>query len=248
MRYIHFLIASNKLFEKGYPFQVALYLTLLISVQSHSKASAQGLGNQPEKKMVFSTSVFEYAGMNYLGVSNFNLGMERYFGNKHAVYINAGYLKSVFEPANFFNEKSNSSGIALQLEGRYYFGKWKIIDPLVLVFWPHLFQYKTQELENSGYYFSLMAQYQHINSKEFLIVDQVSRQNLIQDNFGFSAKVGYQCIKTFGLVLDYSVGIGLKYKESNSDGTRDSRFLGQNYIESGLFPILHYQLRIGFGK
>jgi hypothetical protein len=221
------------------------------------------------KKIVITTSALEYI-PDKLNVGNFNLGAEMFVANNKTINANVGLLKS-YGPSdrNWFQLSSQrTTGFKLQLEGRHYLNRHKIFDPAVLLFWPHIFQYKSQSLKNSGYYFALHGAFQHTNTKREETIPGLSTgypfpdydSHSIQNDYTVKraatrlhVKFGYQSIKSCGLVIDYSVGLGGQYISSSPEGKlgsdNDKDWPTNKFFDEGsgfyLSPV--YQIRIGWG-
>lgn len=207
-------------------------LTIMLLVGSYSLSYAQQADTLLLKKIVINTSDLEYI-PDRLNAGNFNLGAEMFVANNKTIYANLGILQSYGQSdRNWFQLSSQgTTGFKIQLEGRHYLNRHKIFDPAVLLFWPHIFQYKSQSVQNSGYYFALHAAYQQTNTEREENIFGPSTgypypdYNTIQNDYmvkrsatRMHVKFGYQSIKSYGLVIDYSVGLGGQYISSTAEG------------------------------
>ncbi|NOU48151.1 MAG: hypothetical protein HOO86_13970 [Bacteroidales bacterium] len=215
------------------------------------------------RHVILTTSLLEYLPIP-LNSGNFNIGTEFVLKDRKSLYANIGIIRSYSQNAaveRWFNIPSISTkGIKLQIEGRHYLGKHKIFEPAVLLFWPHIFQYKTQTQANTGYYVALASMYQYTATEREEGIDYynplyVHEQNIYtvyRNAVGLNVKFGYQCIKKYGLVVDYAVGLGGQYISSisaNKFGNNDDKdvFLNKPFDEgAGFYPMLTYQIRIGW--
>ena len=248
---------------------LATFITLIL-VTIYNVALSQNRDSLGVKKFILTTSVLEYI-PGQLNTGNFNIGSEFYLKKRKAVYINLGIIKSYgpVEPQwlNLFNIPSiNTIGFRFQAEGKYYLNKHKIFQPAILLFWPHILQFKSQELQNTGYYVAFHSSYQFTNTerKETVIdfIDDTQthpiyhyKQNIYsidRNALQLHLKIGYQSIKKYGLVVDYAVGFGIEYIYSSANnkfgdnGTYE--FFPKKLFDSGdgFFPSFVYQVRIGW--
>ena len=206
---------------------------------------------QDSKKTVISTSVLEYIPF-FRNAGNFNIGGERYFSNQKSVYANVGLIKSYGSSYGWLQLPSKSiSGFKVQLEGRHYLNRNKIFDPAVLLFWPHIFQYNSQAIENSGYYVALHTDFQLLN----IIRDDYyspPEYSVDRTSIGVHFNLGYQSIKSYGLVIDYTIGLGAQYITSSFENriglNIDKDWPWNKTIDegSGIYPSIVYQVRIGW--
>jgi len=240
------------------------FFLIAFSVLTYSQ-SADSL---KAKRIIITTSVLEYLPTIKLNTGNFNIGTEIYLKNRKSVYANFGLIKSYGQPSGWFSLSSQGTqGLKIQVEGRHYFNRHKIFEPAILLFWPHIFQYKSQTLQNTGYYLALHSFYQWTaTDRQETVVDYIDnnpfpnsthyKQNiyLVDRNvYGLNIKFGYQCIKKCGLTVDYSVGLGGQYISSDSSnklGTNNDKDLPWNKLfdsGTGFYPNIIYQVRLGWG-
>ena len=79
-----------------------------------------------------------------MNTANINIGTELYLGNRRSVYVNAGVIRSYMNAIAWLKSNDKKTrGVRLQAEGRYYLNKRKIVEPAILAFWPHMFQFNT---------------------------------------------------------------------------------------------------------
>jgi hypothetical protein len=227
------------------------------------------------RQLILTTSILEYLPIP-LNSGNFNIGTEFMLKDRKSLSANIGIIRSYSQNADgdwlhlssqnlLYISSLNTKGLRLQIEGRHYLGKQKMFEPAVLLFWPHIFQYKTQTQANTGYYVALASTYQYTatdreESIDYYIPDSpydlyVYKQNIYtvyRNAVGLNVKFGYQCIKKYGLVVDYAVGLGGQYISSNSAnkfGNNDDKDLFRNKTfddGAGFYPMLTYQIRIGW--
>ena len=236
----------------------ALWTTFIILflISDCAFAQSQSSDTLGFKKFIITTSVLEYI-PGQLNTGNFNIGSEFYLKKRKAVYINLGIIKSYgpVEPQwlNLFNIPSiNTIGFRFQAEGKYYLNKHKIFQPAILLFWPHILQFKSQELQNTGYYVAIHSSYQFTNTERK--ESHQYKQNIYsvdRNALQLHLKFGYQSIKKYGLVVDYAVGFGIEYVSSNANnkfGNNGTYEIFPNKLfdsGDGFFPSFVYQLRIG---
>lgn len=243
-------------------------LTAFFLTAFSAQAHAQTADSLKAKRIIITTSVFEYFPTIKLNTGTFNIGTEIYLKNRKSVYANFGLIKSYGQSSGWFGISSqNTQGLKIQVEGRHYLNRHKIVEPAILLFWPHIFQFKSQTLPNTGYYFAVQSIYQWTaTDRQETVVDFIDnnplpnsthyKQNRYTVNrtvYGIGMKFGYQCIKKCGLTVDYSVGLGGQYISSSS-----SNKLGTNINNdipwkklfdsgTGFYPDLIYQVRLGWG-
>ena len=242
-----------------------ILFSVLTIVLICSKAYGQHADSLQVRKLLITTSAFDYL-PGKLNEANFNIGAEKMVANNISLYANVGVIHSYGPSGGGYFQLSSlsTSGYKLQFEGRYYLNRHKIFDPAVLLFWPHIFQYKSQSLKNSGYYFALHASWQQTNTeREETAFDPLypasdfkylhNEYKVGRSALGMHIKFGYQSIKSYGLVIDYFVGLGGQYINSSSEdklGSNDDKDWPWNkkFDEgSGVFLSPVYQVRIGWG-
>lgn len=247
--------------------QLPILTTFMLAAFS-VKAYAQPADSLKAKRIIITTSVFDYLPTIKLNTGTFNIGTEIYLKNRKSVYANFGLIKSYGQPSGWFGISSqNTQGLKIQVEGRHYLKRHKIVEPAILLFWPHIFQFKSQALPNTGYYFAAQSLYQWTaTDRQETVVDFIDnnpvpnsthyKQNVYTVNrnvYGLGMKFGYQCIKKCGLTVDYSVGFGGQYISSNSGnklGTNQNNDIPWKKLfdsGAGLYPDIIYQVRLGWG-
>lgn len=222
------------------------------------------------KPLIIKISSFEYI-PSFLNTMNINMGAEVYLKNRKSVYANFGVIQSVKDLRVWRYATSETfKGWKLQVEGRHYLNKHKIFEPAILLFWPHLLQFNSEELPNTGYYVALHA------SQRFLTSDRTENIYVYNENvpfpnstqahlirytlnsnlYGLNVKFGYQAIKKYGFTVDYSVGVGALFISNTvvnkvGDVPELSRLNYPNlpaYVfgrETGFSPNIIFQLKIG---
>lgn len=224
------------------------------------------------KRVCITTSVFDYLPTINLNTGNFNIGSEIYLKNRKSVYVNLGVIKSYGPTRGLISNYSlRTEGLKLQMEGRHYFNKRKIFQPAILLFWLHIFQFKTQEVQNAGYYIATNISFQNTKTdKQETIIDYIDnnpfpntyhyKQNIYtvdRNIYAFNIKFGYQCIKKRGFTVDYAVGLGAQYISSSSRnrmGNDQDWPNSENDIPwkklfdkgAGIYPRFVYQLKLGW--
>lgn len=246
-------------------FTIFIFLTFSILTYSQSKDSLKS------KRVIIAISLFDVF-PNNLNAASFNLGTEIYLKNRKSIGLNVGYIKS-FEPTGGYFQLSTLStkGIKLQVEGKQYLNKRKIFIPALFIFWPHIFQFKTQELQNTGYYVAANFSYQNTKTdRAETVVDYIDdipypnhthyKANVYtvdRNAYALNIKFGYNCIKKCGFTLDHVIGLGVQYVSSSSKnrlGTDASwpnserELYAKKLFDHGaaISPSLIYQLKLGW--
>lgn len=251
--------------------QLATLSTIILMMFS-SMIYSQKIDTLKAKRVIISTSVLDYL-PSLLNTGNFNIGTEIFLKNRKSLYANLGLIKPYGQSGGIFSVDALSThGLKIQAEGRHYLNKFKIFEPAILLFWPHIFQYNSQTLENTGYYIAIHPTYQWTaTDREETILDYIDnnpypntfhyKHNIYtvdRNVYSLNIKLGYQCIKKCGLVIDYAVGLGGQFISSSSKnrmGTdndypnSDIDFPWNKLFDkgSGLYPNIIYQLRLGWG-
>jgi len=229
-------------------------LVIVILFFHASQAFLRASDSLSFKRVIVTTSVLSYIPTLQLNTGTFNLGTEVYLANRNSMYANFGFIQSYGSSRGYFSISSESTqGFKVQLEGRHYLGRTRIFDPAVLLFWPHIFQYKSESLANAGYYTALNSFYQ------WTTTDREEQQNpytVDRNAVGLQFRFGYQSIKKYGLVVDYSVGVGGQYISSHSTNqlgddaqypNNDKEWNGRLFDHgSGWYPTLIYQVSLGW--
>ena len=250
--------------------RTSIYATIFLSACSFL-AYSQSSDTLKAKRVTITTSLTELLPTFGLSTHNFNVGAETYLGNRKSLYTSIGYIKSFGPTAGWVNISTlGTQGFKFQTELRHYFNKRKIVEPAILLFWPHIFQYHTQEVQNAGYYVALHSSYQWTETeRQETVVDYIDdypipntshyRKNNYSVNrnaFGLNILFGYQCIKKRGLVVDYCVGFGGQFISSystNRIGTdtdwpnSETEFYNTIFDHgTGFAPYLIYRVRLGW--
>jgi hypothetical protein len=221
--------------------------SFLIIFLSINFLNAQEESSVEKVRFSVTTSVFETApAIVGLPISIFNLGTDVSINQNYSIAINAGYVYGVGgSMINFTTDKDN--GFRVQGELRRYLNTIKMWEPGVLLFPPHILQYETVNKWNAGYYTGWLTDYQYTESKYF----SGNHFKVYRHAAKLHAIFGYQCFKSYHVVVDFSVGVGIQYIYSESPqrtpGFSESGPWGQQFHdESGLFPSIGYKLRVGF--
>jgi hypothetical protein len=221
------------------------------------------------KKIAISTSLLEYFPNPKLYTINCNIGAEVYIKNGYSIFLGGGVLLPAGSPVSYIGIPSEQSkGYKFRLEGRRYLKRKKEVEPAMLIFWPHVFQYHNVPYQNSGLYTGLSSSFQFTETerKESVQTEVSPAGNPVyKDNVYFvnrnqlamNLMLGFQCIKKSGFFVDYAVGLGIQLVSSSSS----NRIGGdQNYPNSsldwpmdkyfdygtGIGPNLLYQVRLGY--
>ena len=221
--------------------------------------------NKSKNQIIVSTSVIDYL-IGPVSCKNLNFGAEFYTKNRNSISFKVGKLES-FGPPNtsgYFSygaSSNNTSGYKIQIEKKHYLDIDSLFWPSIVLFWPHILQYKSQDLEYTGYYYAGNVFYQNTNTErnETLLTpvnDLTSNVYDVSRNvYSANLKFGYQCIKKYGLAIDYSIGFGAQYISSSSSGKigdtsvnneRDFPWRKQFDSGSGIYPHICYQLKFGW--
>jgi len=244
---------------------------LLVFLLVTSLSSAQLNETLKSKKLIITSSLFDYL-PNKLNAGTRNVGVEIYLGNRKSVGISMGSIHSYGPSGGLFQISSVSTrGMKFQAEVKHYLNKRKIFEPAILIFWPHILQYKTRELQNTGYYTAINITYQNTKTErgETVLdyVDNIPFPNsahykqtiytVDRSCYALTIKFGYQCVKKYGLTVDYALGLGAQYISSNSKnrlGSERGWPGSENDIPwkklfdngAGIYPAFNYQLKLGW--
>lgn len=215
----------------------------------------------------FTTSLLEFFPDPKLYTANVNLGMEYRLRSKNTLYVNLGYLHPYGKPEGFFGLSSRwTRGLRLQVEKRRYLNRRKIVEPAILLFWPHIFQFGTRDQDNTGYYWAIHSAFKRTQTRrtEYYLARiedepypgtkyyERNEYDVFRTSISIHLKFGYQCIRKRGFIVDYSVGCGAQYLTSHSEGNileHTNRDIPWNKLfnsGSGFFPSFLYQIRIGW--
>lgn len=233
-------------------------LALPVMIFTNSIAYSQHQDSLPFKKVTLNTSLTDYF-PDRVNAGNLNMGTEIYLRNRKSVALQFGLIRSYGPSGGFLQLTSLSTqGVRMQVEGKHYFSKRKIVEPAILLFWPHIFQYKTQELQNTGYYIATSILYQHTRTdRQETIADHPGIYTVNRDACAAGIKLGYHCIKSYGLSIDYAIGIGIQYISSTS-GNKQATEQGWPYSEkdipwkklfdsgAGIYPHFIYKVKLGW--
>lgn len=234
--------------------RIKILPTLILSVISIF-TFPQDIIREYEKRISITTGLYGYI-PDKLNSGNFNIGAEINLKGRKSLAVNLGYIESYGPQSGWFVicTKSNK-GIKIQLEGRHYINKHKLIEPLILLFWPMIFQYNSRENSHTGYYIAVSTLYQlTLTERE----KNVNNYTVVRNIIGIYPKFGYNAIKKFGFVIDISFGLGIQYIESHSRGKTEKNsdkefpfildFFGNKLFDSGsgIFPGFLYTLKIGW--
>lgn len=229
------------------------YIIILISVfliVISTKAYSQDEDTACSKKIVITTTISDYIPTSQYNTANINIGTEVYLKHRKSLWFNLGLVKKYkSEPMwgyGFYHiPTSNLIGFKAQGEYRYYLNKHKVFEPATLLFWPHIFQFDSQDLENSGYYVAVHSSFQGMVFDSYYFADTVNR-NITTLNI----KLGYQCVKKIGLIVDFAIGIGGRYIFGNPSNEyySNQNFWGMLFNpQDGFSPNTVFQFRLGWG-
>lgn len=211
------------------------------------------------KHLNITTTLTDYLLFSNINIYSINLGSEFYLKNRKSLSANFGLINS-YGPSGgslFSLSSIKTQGMKFQIEVRHYFKKFKLFKPAIMLFWLHIFQYKSQMLQNSGYYFSIHSSYQYTETdRENYNYSPKNIYTVNRSVYALNIKFGYNCIKKYGLTLDYAIGLGAKYINSNSSNTGTNSSWPNNEKDipwnklfnsgSGFYPNIIYQFKIGW--
>jgi hypothetical protein len=243
-----------------------LFLTSLTTL-SYSKSK----DSLSFKRFTVTTNLVDYV-PTMLNTSCINIGTEVYVKNKKSIGLSIGYIKSNGPSSGYLQLSAlSTTGMKVQLEGKHYFNRRKIFTPALFVFWPHIFQFKSQDLQNTGYYVAANVSYQNTQTKrQETIVDYIDdvpyanhthyKANVYKVDrnvYALNIKIGYNCIKKRGFTIDHAVGLGAQYISSSSknrmgndtDWPNSERDIyGKKMFDngSGIYPSFIYQIKLGW--
>ena len=217
----------------------------------------------PAKKVSFHTIASGYLPYPQLQVINYNLGTEISLKNRNTININLGYLnKSNPIDNDIFQIKIESTkGFRGQFEVKHYLNRHKLIEPLIFFSLPHIFQFKSQAFQNTGYYISGLISYQNTTSERIETIINYnttsnqylySNYSVLRNSVSLIAKGGYSCIKSYGLLIDISYGIGAIWLDSKAVNKQTQQsiyyFSWKNDFDhrQGIFPQVWYQVKLGW--
>lgn len=213
-------------------------------------------------RITFTCSLLEH--LPTINAFNYNIGTEIYLKNRNSVTANFGLIRSTgHSGADFITVYSiKTQGYKINLEGRHYLNKHKLFEPAILLFWPHIFQYKSQRLLNSGYYIAIHSSFQQTaTNREGDNYNQLNNPDdfytVNRYVYSLNLKLGYNCVKKCGFTFDYAIGLGGKYISSNSinrigkdDGwPKNEKDIPWNKLfdnGAGFFPNFIYQIKVGW--
>jgi hypothetical protein len=208
------------------------------------------------KPIILTTSLFDYLPSWNLPTSNLNIGAEIYLSNRNSIFLNCGLIRPCGHAIALTSPITISTkGFKLQFETKHFLNKHKLLEPMMLIFWPHIFQYKSQTLQNTGYYYAIHTTFQKTATDRKGYKNSIYTVDRTFCRLDF--KIGYQCIKRCGLAIDCAFGLGIKYLTSNSRNyiqdsswpNNDKDFPWNKLFDTGagLYPDIVYQLRLGWG-
>ncbi len=241
-----------------------LTILLLYFLTFSTFAYSQNPDSLKAKSFNITYSICDYFSLITANAYNINLGSEIYLKNKNSISFNLGLIKSTVPSGGGLLSISSLStqGLKIQIERKHYFGIYKLFEPVILLFWTHIFQYKSQSLLNSGYYYSIQSAFQQTATKrEGENYNQIHNPDdfytVNRTVYRINLKIGYQCIKKHGLTIDNSIGLGAKYIYSNSknflitsnqwpQNEKDFPWNKLFNTGAGFYPDIVYQLKIGW--
>jgi hypothetical protein len=253
-------------------------LTTLFIIGCSSLLYAQNADSLTFKRLTITTTLTDYIPTLRLNTANINIGAEIYLKNSKSIAFNFGLVKSYGPtgpsaslPIGWFALSSeNTIGFKGQVEGRHYLKKRKLFGPAMLIFWPQIFQFRTQELDNTGYYIAFHSSFQATaTTRQETILDYIDdmpfpesyhyKENIYtvdRNVLALNMKFGYQCIKKSGLTVDFAVGLGGQYISSSptkrqgteTDYPNSDKDFGGKLFDKGtsFYPNIVYQLRLGW--
>jgi len=256
-----------------YKMKNLLTILLLYFLTFSTFVYSQNSDSIKTKSFNITYSICDHYSLITANAYNINLGSEIYLKNKNSISFNFGLIKSTMHSGGglFSISSLNTQGLKIQIERKHYFGKYKLFEPAMLLFWPHISQYKSQTLLNSSYYYSFQAAFQQTaTNRQETVVDYIDnnpypnathyKKNIYTVDrtvYRINLKIGYQCIKKHGLTIDYAIGLGAKYIYSNSrNQLNTSNSWPQNEKDfpwnklfdsgNGFYPDIVHQFKIGW--
>ncbi|MDQ3046899.1 MAG: DUF3575 domain-containing protein [Bacteroidota bacterium] len=233
-----------------------LFLAFIVFLMICNPEFSTAQDSLKSKRIILKTSLTEHP-MLSLNAVNINCGAEIFLKKNKSVEFNAGYLMSPDRNGGFLTSQlQDTKGFQGQMEVKHYFNRRKIFQPAILIFWPHIFQYKTQNLANAGYYIASGVQFQKSETeREETIADNSAfpgsgdyKKNnyfIERDVYSLHLKLGYQCIKTYGLTIDYAVGLGAQYIKTDESNKISMHEDPMDQMER-IYPKLIYQVKLGW--
>lgn len=235
-----------------------LIILLLLSLRGYSQTN----DSLQASRLTITTSLYSYLPSMGLNVIKYNVGSEIYLQKRMSVYVNFAFLKSYGPSSGWLSISSRSTkGFKTELEGRYYLNKHKIFQPAILLFWPHIFQFKSVTSANTGYYVAantffqqtktIRSEFGYANNSStsiYYLNDYTVERNVLDLNLRF----GYQCIRKCGFTIDFAVGFGGQFVSSFSKNklarNDDFDFYANKRFDSGeaFAPSIVYQFRLGW--
>ncbi len=224
--------------------------SLLLVCICYSSTLSQDVETIGYKRITITTGVFDYV-PSLRNTANINLGTEIYLQKRKSLLLNFGVIKSYGpSPQGSFVlplvPSSNTIGIKIQIEGRHYLNRRKLFEPAILLFAPHIFQYKTQNFENTGYYIALHSSLKSLKTKLGSNSPFLSEQDYSLELISGNLKFGYQCIRNSGLTIDFGIGIGGLYVLKNTAQVSEPASFSNSYYNKKLRLNGIYQFRIGW--
>ena len=246
-------------------------ITLFILIAISNLIFSQSKDSLSFKRVTITTSLFDYV-PSYLNTYTINIGTEVYLKKRKSIGLNVGYIQPLGPSSGYFELSSiTTSGIKVQVEGKQYLNRRKLVIPAIFLFWPHIFQFKSQDLQNTGYYVAANVSYQNTQTKrQETVVDYIDdvpfpnqtyyKSNIYTVNrnvYALNLKIGYNCIKKQGFTIDYAVGLGAQYVSSSSKnriGTdndwpnSEKDIYGKKLFDhgDGIYPSFVYQVKLGW--
>ncbi|MCC6369882.1 MAG: DUF3575 domain-containing protein [Bacteroidia bacterium] len=228
--------------ENKYDGAFCLTLLFLILLQISYKAQTN------TKKLVLSTSLFEFIPDIKLNTSNYNLGVEFRLSNLVSLSTNFGMVKSVGTPQGFFVIPSiKTEGFKAQVEFRIYHNRLHEKQLRGFHFGPQ-FVYKFTQTTREETVLDYVDNNPYPNSQHYKLNTYTVNRFVTKLNL----KLGYQFLIRGGLVIDPSLGFGAQYISSKADNR-----LGNNAANdepwgklfdtgSDFYPNLSFQLKAGW--
>ena len=210
--------------------------------------NCQTLDSLPLRRIGIRTSVIEYLPTLNLNTGNINLGLETYLNRRNSIYINVGLIRFYGQkPDLLFIPSISTRGTKIQFEIKHFIGQHQPNRKISNYFSVQIIGQTTETIRQE----TVKDNIDSIPYPNFIHYRQnfynVSR-NLTKANLKFGA----QLIKSSGITIDASVGLGGQYISSTSpgesgfDGSADIPWNKRFNRGSGIYPSLICQIHAGW--
>lgn len=181
----------------------------------------------PEKRNVLCASINEDPLLiiwKIHGITN-GISYERSLKGNQSLGLGLSYTTSL-KPTNdnelFSIDRINKAmGFKGQVSMKQYLKCKKLYWPLIIAYPFHALQFKNVESEHTGYYISesVFGTSLNMERRQFdPVYAGTQTYTTTRNAMGAGFHAGFMCEKKFGLIIDCSIGIGLQYAWSYSQG------------------------------